>query len=61
MFEEFPAQKLTALLSLLTTKPKRHKGFLGQYPIPLQEKYYISISYFCPAESMFFEIIPLVY
>jgi hypothetical protein len=67
MFEEFPAQKLTGLLSLITTKTKRHKDFLGlfpikcQCPIPLQAKYYIFISYFCPAESMFFETTPLVY
>jgi hypothetical protein len=67
MFEEFPAQKLTGLLSLITTKAKRHKDFFGlfpnkcQCPIPLQAKYYIFNSYFCPAESMFFETIPLVY
>ena len=52
MFEEFPAQKLTGLLSLITTKAKSHKDFLGlflikcQCLIPLRAKYYIFISYF---------------
>jgi len=66
MFEEFPAQKFTGLLSLITTKAKRDKDFLGlflikcQCLIPLRAKYYIFI-YFCPEERMFFETIPLVY